>query len=183
MKKVLLVEDEPLICDLVVDCFSDLPEAEITCAGNGVLGAQMIVGSHFDLALIDVGLPQISGLELAGLAANENIPVLLISGHPGVNDELQRFGYPYLAKPFGLDDLQREALRVIAESRENVCRVKASAERMLANTKALSAAVTESTRLLREIKAQHVALGLLPDVVQSPVPERGGDRMCDGLSA
>jgi DNA-binding response OmpR family regulator len=36
----------------------------------------------FDLAIIDVNLPEISGYELARRAANRNIPTLLSSGHP-----------------------------------------------------------------------------------------------------
>jgi DNA-binding response OmpR family regulator len=175
MKKVLLIEDEPAICDLIVDCFGKLFGAEIECARNGLLGARMIAGWHFDLAVIDAGLPHISGLELAGFAANENIPVLLVSGHPGVSDKLRRFSYPYLEKPFGLDALCAEAARVIDESRENIRRVKASAARMLATTEALSNAMMESRRLLREIKAQQIERQLLHQTVASPLVRRIDD--------
>jgi hypothetical protein len=37
----------------------------------------MSVRSLFGLAVIDVGLPEISGIDLTVLAANENTPVLL----------------------------------------------------------------------------------------------------------
>jgi len=116
----------------------------------------MMAGWHFDLAVINVGLPRISGIELAGFAANQNIPELLVSGPPESNDMLGRFGYPFLAKPFGVDALCADAVRVIDESRTNIRRVQASADKMLANTEALSAAVMESRRLLREIKAQQI---------------------------
>jgi DNA-binding NtrC family response regulator len=128
----------------------------------------MMVSSHFDLAIIDVGLPEISGVELATFAANENIPVLLISGHPEINNKLERFDYPYLAKPFGLDKLAAEAVRVIAATGENIRRVKASAEKMRANKEALSAAVAESQRLLQEIKTQHAARKLVSHPMQVP---------------
>jgi DNA-binding response OmpR family regulator len=158
MKRVLLIEDEPLISDLIVDCFGSMFDAEVECASDGFSGARMIAGLHFDLAVIDVGLPLISGFELAAFAANENIPVLLVSGHPGLNEKLRRFGYPYLEKPFGLKALCAEAVRAIGESQENIRRVKDSAARMWANTEALSAALAESQRLLREIKAQQIML-------------------------
>lgn len=157
MKRVLLIEDEPLICELIVDCLGEQFNADVQCARDGTLGAQMLASRHFDIAIIDVGLPQISGIELAAFAANENIPVLLISGHPAINDKLRALGYPYLEKPFGIDALMREAARVISESRENIRRVKASAEKMLINTKELSASLAESRRLLYEIKAQQIA--------------------------
>ena len=156
MKKVLLIEDEPMTCDLIVECFGDRLGAEIECARDAVLDARMMAGWHFDLAVINVGLPRISGIDLAGFAANQNIPVLLVSGHPESNEILRRFGYPFLARPFGVDALCAEAVRVIDEARANIRRVQASADKMLANTKALSSAVMESRRLLREIKAQQI---------------------------
>lgn len=162
MKKILLVDDDPLICDLVVDWFGDKFGTEVLCPRSGMLGARMMMSSHFDLAVIDVDLPEISGLELAAFAANENIPVLLVSGHPGTNDRLERLRYPFLAKPFKLHELTAEAARIIAESHENIARVKASAAKMLASTEALSVAVAESRRLLQEIKAQQVARGQVP---------------------
>jgi hypothetical protein len=105
-----------------------------------------------------------------------NIPVLIVSGHPEINDRLRHFGYPCLAKPIGLDSLCAEAVRVTGESRENIWRVKASAAKMLANTEALSAAELESRRLLREIKAQKVVreTGNLP--TRWPFRRRNGDR-------
>jgi DNA-binding NtrC family response regulator len=175
MKRVLLIEDQPMICDLIADCFGERFSTEVVCARSGVLGARMIAGSHFDLAIIDLGLPQISGLELAAYAANENIPMLLVSGHPGGNEKLQRLGYPYLEQPFGLDALHQAALRVIHESRENIRRVQSSARKMLAGKEALSAAVTEARRLLAEIKAQHQARETASDPAQERSPERSGD--------
>ncbi len=44
----------------------------------------------------------------AAFAANENIPVLLVSGYPGTSDQLERLRYPLLAKPFKLDELTAE---------------------------------------------------------------------------
>jgi DNA-binding NtrC family response regulator len=180
MNRVLLIEDEQMICDVITDCFGEQFSTEVVCARNGMLGARMIAGSRFDLAIIDVGLPQISGLELAVYAANENIPVLLISGHPGVTEKLARFGYPYLEKPFALDALHTEALRVISESRENIQRVKSSAEKMQAGAEALSAALKETRRLLAEIKAQQEVPGMAADPAPRPspngaAPERSGD--------
>jgi DNA-binding NtrC family response regulator len=174
MNRVLLIEDEQMICDVITDCFGEQFVTEVVCARSGMLGARMIAGSRFDLAIIDVGLPQLSGLELAIHAVNENIPVLLISGHPGVTEKLARFGYPYLEKPFALDALHAEALRVISESRENIQRVKSSAEKMQAGAEALSAALNEARRLLAEINTQRKMRGLAAD--PAPGASTGGGR-------
>lgn len=165
MKKILLIDDDPLVCDLIVDWFADKFGTEVLCPRHGILGARMMLSSYFDLAIIDADLPEISGLELAAFAANENIPVLLVSGHPGTSDQLERLRYPFLAKPLTLHKLTAEAVRVIAESQENIRRVRAQAAKMLANTEALSAEVAESRRLLREVKAQRVAREQAPDPI------------------
>jgi DNA-binding NtrC family response regulator len=181
----LRIEDEQMICDVIADCFGEPFSAEVVCARNGMQGARMIAGPRFDLAIIDVGLPQISRLQLAVCAANENIPMLLISGHPGVPEKLARFGYPYLEKPFALDALHAEAIRVISESRENIQQVKSSAEKMQAGAEALSAALKEARRLLAEIKAQQEMRGMAADpaprlsanggAANGAAPERSGD--------
>jgi DNA-binding NtrC family response regulator len=102
--------------------------------------------------LIDGILPGVSGIALAEIAVNENTAVLLICGHPEVSETLRRFGYPYLQKPFSLDQLLAESRLVLSETSDNIRRVKASAAKMQANTEAVMAAVAESRRLYSETK-------------------------------
>jgi hypothetical protein len=94
-------------------------------------------------------------------------------------EKLARFGYPCLEKPFALDALHTEGLRVISESCENIQRVKSSAEKMQAGAEALSAALKETRRLLVEIKAHQEVPGMVADPVPRPslnraAPERSG---------
>ncbi len=154
MPKILLVDDDPAVCEVIKDFLQEWAETTVDCALDGTLGAQKLQQKHFDLALIDGALPSVSGLQLAEIAANENTPVLLLSGHPDFNQKFHSFGYPYLPKPFSLDQLLSESKRVIAETSENIRRVKASAARMQANAEALKAAVAESQRLLGAIRAK-----------------------------
>jgi DNA-binding response OmpR family regulator len=116
------------------------------------MGAQMLAGEHFSLVLINGTLAEVSGIELAEIAANENTPALLLSGHPETNDKLKLFGYPYLAKPFTMNRLLAESRKVMAESRENIRQVKAAAAKMLTSSEALKATVAKSHRLLDEAK-------------------------------
>jgi DNA-binding response OmpR family regulator len=154
MPKILVIEDDPAVCEVITNCLQEWAGITVDCAQNGMLGAQKLQQGHFDLALIDGALPRVSGLQLAEIAANGNTPVLLLSGHPDYNEKFHSFGYPYLAKPFSPDQLLSESQRVIAETSENIRRVKASAARMQANTEALKAAAIESQRLLGTIRAK-----------------------------
>ena len=142
MAKILVVDDEPLICQVITDCLQDCDGIDVACASDGKMGAQMLAGGHFALVLINGTLAE----------ANENTPALLLSGHPETNDKLKRFGYPYLAKPFTMNRLLAESRKVMAESRENIRQVKTAAAKMLASSEALKATVAKSHRLLDEAK-------------------------------
>jgi DNA-binding response OmpR family regulator len=152
MAKILVVDDEPLICQVVTDCLQDYDGIDVVCASDGKMGAQMLAGGHFALVLINGTLAEVSGIELAEIAANENTPALLLSGHPETNDKLKRFGYPYLAKPFTMNRLLAESRKVMAESRENIRQVKTAAAKKLASSEALKATVAKSNQLLDEAK-------------------------------
>jgi DNA-binding NtrC family response regulator len=148
MTKILVVDDDAMICDVVAGCFEDLPDTEVQCALRGDVGAQKIQAEHFDLALIDGTLPEISGLGLAAVAANENTPALVLAGHPETIEQLDRFGYPYLAKPFSLERLLSESVRVMADASENIRRIKASVTSMQAGVADLKATLAETRRLV-----------------------------------
>jgi two-component system, OmpR family, alkaline phosphatase synthesis response regulator PhoP len=154
MGRVLVVDDETMICDVITEYFRENLGMIVDCANSGDEAADVLERERFDLALIDVTLPGISGFELATLAADEDTPVLLITGNPESNFKLHQFGFPHLAKPFSLERLRLEAARVMAEHGSNVTRVKASVARMEANRAALVVALAESDRLLDTIRRQ-----------------------------
>ncbi len=148
MPHLLVVEDDPLVCDVVTDCLQSELGARVDCALHGEDGWILIKSYQYDLAIIDVMVPGISGFQLAELAANENIGVLLTSGHPDSCDQLTRFNFPHLTKPFDLDVLTGSATAIIQSNRKNIRRVRDASIKMHANIEALVAAVEEARRLL-----------------------------------
>ena len=114
---------------------------------------QAIETAGFDLAIIDVNMPEISGYELARRAANRNIPTLLTSGHPDADIKLKEYECPYLAKPYRVADLICEAAEAITHADENIRRIKASLAKLEATTEGLKADLVESNRLMSESKA------------------------------
>jgi DNA-binding response OmpR family regulator len=85
------------------------------------------------LVLIDEILPGLSGTELAAIAADENTPGLLISAHPHVIGQLERYGFPYLAKPFSLEQLLAQSEAIVAAPEESILRVRNAIARMNAS--------------------------------------------------
>lgn len=153
MAAILVIDDDQHICKVIEDYLQSC-DMTVHCAQTGEGAAQMLADNHYDLAIIDAILPGMSGLDLATIAANGDTSVLLMSGYPDLNFKLHQFDFPYLAKPFTLDALRIAAVEVIREHSENRARVKTSAARMQANTKALTAAMADSDRLLDAVRTQ-----------------------------
>jgi DNA-binding response OmpR family regulator len=151
---VLVVEDDPLVCDVVTDCLQSDLRARVDCAHNSLDGWILIKSYQYDLALIDAMVPEIGGFQLAELAANENIGVLLTSGHPESCDQLVRFNFPHLQKPYSFDAFIDDATTILQDARENIRRVRDAAAKMRAHTEALAAAIEDSRRLVAEAKAR-----------------------------
>lgn len=154
MPRVLVVDDEPLICDVIADCLEHDGTARVDCAYNGLDGRKLIRGYQYSLAVIDAVLPGLDGFTLAEHATNENTPVLLMSGHPTACEQLEQFDFPHLTKPFDLDVLLSEARGAMEAMRENIRRAQASAAEMRAHMERLAAAVEESRRLRAESMAK-----------------------------
>ena len=152
MRQIAVIDDERLICDLVAAALEEDHGGEVHCALNGHDGRALLQSRQFDLALIDGVLPGVPGLVLADVAANENIPALMMSGHPDEAMKYDRFGFPYLSKPFGLEALRREAEKVMADKVEAVRRVREAVARMKTETEQLKGALAESARLIGESK-------------------------------
>ncbi len=76
MPRVLLVEDEPAIADTLVyalgtECF------EVTHALTGADALAAAEREHFDFAILDIGLPDMTGLDVCRrLRETSSIPVL-----------------------------------------------------------------------------------------------------------
>jgi DNA-binding NtrC family response regulator len=153
MRKVLIIDDNPLVCEVISDCFEIWPATIVDCAQTGEVAAHKLREQRFDLALIDSILPGFSGLQLAERAANQNTPALLLSGHPDVSQKLERFGYPYLKKPVSLTQLLLKSQQAMALAYENVCRIKDSAARLQADIEAAKATMAASRRLVDKINA------------------------------
>jgi len=83
-RRVLLVEDNTLFQTLVLGAVSKLGRGwEVVACQRGREALELLQGkeSHFDLALIDLGLPDISGVEVihAARESDPELPIMVIS--------------------------------------------------------------------------------------------------------
>ena len=119
MRRALVVEDQDDVRSQVVETLSGLG-CVVVEAGDGVAGLALLESAgHFDLLITDVGLPGMSGLQLAEAAQlkRPDLPILVITGYAGnatANLRLAK-NTELLRKPFTLDELEAK-VRALATS-------------------------------------------------------------------
>ncbi len=105
--RILVVEDDPAISRLI---HTNLLVAgfEAVCALDGRQALSAIDGQNFDLALLDIMLPELDGFELLPYMQGKDIPVIFVSAKDDIQSRVQglRLGAEdYLVKPFDILEL------------------------------------------------------------------------------
>ena len=112
--KLLVVDDQPEICELIEACLGEQGFA-VDRATDVVTARGKLEVQPYDLAVLDIMMPGENGLELAPLADQRAVPVLLMSGHPEWITDVSRWSsYRLLAKPFRLEELTAAVLAILA---------------------------------------------------------------------
>ncbi len=122
--KILLVEDDPKISsfikiglesnDFIVDVAYDSP-----------IGEKLALTKKYDVMILDVVIPGISGFELCKNIRNKNIltPILMLTSLDSVEDKLQGFDCgadDYLIKPFSFQELMARIKALNRRNREEI---------------------------------------------------------------
>ncbi|MGY5540600.1 response regulator transcription factor [Vibrio sp. Hep-1b-8] len=124
MKKILLVEDNREIVGILFDYF----ESEgtiIDYADNGELGLKLALENTFDVIILDLMLPRMSGLSVCEKLreAGNVTPVLMLTALDSREDMLSGFKYgadEYVTKPFDLEILEARLHALIKRYRRTV---------------------------------------------------------------
>jgi len=109
MKRILVVEDEPDMQSGIKDNL-EFEGYEVDTASDGQEGLHKILSNTFDLVLLDVMLPHISGFDVCKKARHEdnNTPIIFLTAKGEEIDKvigLESGGDDYLTKPFSLREL------------------------------------------------------------------------------
>ena len=107
--RVLLVEDDPMIGEAIQGALKDASYAA-DWVKNGQTALTALGCQHYDLVLLDLGLPGKDGLEvLTSIRAKDNpIPLLIITARDGLDDRLRGLdggADDYVLKPFEMVEL------------------------------------------------------------------------------
>lgn len=107
MKKVLVIDDNPTIVELIKYAVNLQGTYQIIVAYDGVQGLERIYAEQPDCVIIDVKMPRMDGYQLVrclrGDARTANIPVIILSALTRAEDKMTGMlsGVDeYLVKPF-----------------------------------------------------------------------------------
>jgi two-component system NtrC family sensor kinase len=111
-RRVLVVEDEEVLRKLLQEVVRSHFGCSVDAATCGTEGLALAARGGYDLIISDIRMPEMDGLELY-LRLREVQPALakrflLVSGHSGdkqIEEEIQRWSIPLVAKPFTMTRL------------------------------------------------------------------------------
>ena len=120
MPRILVVDDELLIRDLLYDFFSSR-NYEIILAESGTKALDVLGAEDVDLILTDLKMPDMDGLEMIKKAgADKNgPPVIIMTGFPSIESAIEAIRLKvadYIIKPFNINRLFESIESVLEES-------------------------------------------------------------------
>lgn len=119
MLRILLIEDDAIL-NQTVSQYLRLKKYSVTAANDGTDAIRHIDSSDFDLYVIDINIPSVSGLDIVEYLRRKDLtsPIIMITAsielanfkkayHNGCND--------YIRKPFHLEELNIRLLKLLPD--------------------------------------------------------------------
>ena len=115
---ILVVDDDPLIREFVIASLADAGYA-VSEAANGHAALRTLEEEAVDLAVIDLAMPEIPGIEVARRArlSRKDLPILFITGFADPELVGAVGGDPLLMKPFKVAALKAEVAGLLIRGR------------------------------------------------------------------
>jgi CheY-like chemotaxis protein len=120
---VLLVEDDPRMPEVLAALLQD-DNITLSCAKESSSALSLARDKHFDLILLDLGLPDINGFDLLrqlkASPETQSIPVIVLTAWNSTKDKLRGFelgAVDYLTKPFESAELRARVCSALRTKR------------------------------------------------------------------
>ncbi|MBM4411515.1 MAG: response regulator transcription factor [Chloroflexi bacterium] len=118
--RILVVDDEPTMREVVGQMVQD-GGAEAVSVGSGEAALDLLRNADFDLVILDVGLPGISGFDtLRSIRERSDIPVMIVTGAGSLDERVTGFDLgadDYVVKPVEIPELSRRARALLRRAR------------------------------------------------------------------
>lgn len=153
MRHLLVVDEEPAICDVVKMAL----EADATCRVSRAFTAFDAVAvlrrDRPHGAIVDFCLTSAFGLMITSQALNLGVPVLITTGDLRTRERLRANGVPFLAKPYHIRDIVEQTRLLLEQARERHAQAAAQLVRLAANIAELQQLATASRAERQRLRA------------------------------
>lgn len=140
---ILIIDDDPSLRKTLTDILR-VKGYEPLAAGDGTAGLALLRENDVKVALVDLGLPDASGIDVLSLvkSARPDTEAIILTGNATLDSAIEatnRGAFSYLLKPYDIDQLLTQIRRALDKQRsgERVARRSAELERSNAELKAL----------------------------------------------
>ena len=117
---MLVVDDEPLVRE-VIGRMLEMDGAEFVGVDSGEAALALMDESSFDLVILDMGLPGVSGFEtLRRIRERSDVPVMIVTGAGSLAERVAGFDLgadDYVVKPIEVPELSRRARALLRRTR------------------------------------------------------------------
>ena len=168
MKTVLVVDDEPKIAQLARE-YLERAGFAVLVAGDGRSALQQIRSRRPDLVVLDLGLPEVDGLEVTRtVRESSGVPIVMLTAR---DDELDKLlglelgADDYMTKPFSPREL---VARVRAVLRRTERSVVPNGDRIVVGELALDASKLTTTVAGRPVELTPTEFSLLITMARQP---------------
>ncbi|MDY6814973.1 MAG: response regulator transcription factor [Pseudomonadota bacterium] len=108
--RILLIEDDHLLANTMLDMLRD-GQNTVDWLDDGQQALNALLNEDFDLAILDLTLPRIDGLDIVRNIRNRGIetPVIILTARTGLDEKLRGLNSgadDYLTKPFAMAELK-----------------------------------------------------------------------------
>src|SRR4030042_581701 len=121
--KILLVEDETKVCELV-KAYLVKDGYDVIIAGDGKTAVEQARSQKPDLILLDLNLPELDGLEVCRtIRKQSNVPIIMLTARDEEVDKivgLEMGADDYITKPFSPRELAARVSAVLRRYREGL---------------------------------------------------------------
>lgn len=111
MNKILIIDDEAILCNAISKKLNKLG-FQATCATSAIEGMELALSGTYDLVLLDLVMPDLSGIELlTGVrktVSKTKLPIIVVSSREGSADIVEALkcgANDYVTKPIVFDIL------------------------------------------------------------------------------
>lgn len=137
MKKLLIVDDEEMLTELLADHFNTI--GYLTFVANNALDAIDLLAEQPDLILLDINMPDMDGISFCKQIRNHVVcPIIFLTANITEQDKINGLGIggdDYITKPFSLMELSaRVEAHLRREQRNKMIPSILSSQGLIVNT-------------------------------------------------